>query len=55
VKPEASAGKIVPAFLYLGGWYAVAGIVYGFFGMETRGRTIEQIDEELEGSRRNAN
>jgi putative MFS transporter len=53
VKPEASAGKIVPAFLYLGGWYAVAGLVYGFFGMETRGRTIEQIDVELERSRRN--
>jgi putative MFS transporter len=54
VKPEASADKIVPAFLYLGAWYAVAGLVYGFFGMETRGRTIEQIDTELEGSRRNA-
>ncbi len=54
VKPEASAHKVVPAFLYLGAWYAVAGVVYGFFGMETRGRTIEQIDQELEESRRTA-
>ena len=25
VKPEASVAKIVPAFIYLGGWYALAG------------------------------
>ena len=47
VKPEASVTKIVPAFIYLGGWYAVAGIVYGLFGIETRNRTIAQIDREL--------
>ena len=40
-------GKIVPAFIYLGGWYALAGIVYGLFGIETRHRTIAQIDREL--------
>jgi putative MFS transporter len=47
VKPEASVAKIVPAFIYLGSWFALAGIVYGFFGIETRGRSIEQIDIEL--------
>jgi putative MFS transporter len=47
VKPEASVTKIVPAFIYLGSWFALAGIVYGFFGIETRGRSIEQIDIEL--------
>ena len=47
VKPEASVTKIVPAFIYLGGWYALAGIVYGLFGIETRNRTIAQIDREL--------
>jgi putative MFS transporter len=52
VKPEASVDKIVPAFIYLGGWYVVAGLVYGLFGMETRGRTIVQIDAALEGSKR---
>jgi MFS transporter, putative metabolite:H+ symporter len=52
VKPEASVDKIVPAFIYLGVWFAVAGLVYGFFGMETRGHTIVQIDIELEGARR---
>jgi putative MFS transporter len=47
VKPEASVAKIVPAFIYLGGWYALAGIVYGLFGIETRHRSIAQIDREL--------
>jgi MFS transporter, putative metabolite:H+ symporter len=47
VKPEASVTKIIPAFIYLGAWFALAGIVYGFFGIETRGRSIEQIDIEL--------
>ena len=44
---EASVAKIVPAFIYLGGWYALAGIVYGLFGLETRHRSIAQIDREL--------
>ena len=47
VKPEASVTKIIPAFIYLGAWFALAGIVYGFWGLETRGRSIEQIDVEL--------
>jgi len=47
IKPEASVAKMVPAFLYLAGWYAIAGLVYGVFGIETRNRTIAQIDSEL--------
>ena len=47
VKPQASVAKIVPAFWYLGGFYALAGIVYGVFGMETRHRSIAEIDREL--------
>ena len=47
VTPEASVAKIVPAFLYLAFWFVLAGLVYGCWGMETRGRSIEQIDTEL--------
>jgi putative MFS transporter len=47
VKPAASVAKIVPAFFYLGAWYAVAAIVYGCFGFETRNLSIAQIDSEL--------
>jgi putative MFS transporter len=51
VKPEASVDKIIPAFLYLGAWFALAGTVYGFFGMETRGRSIAEIDSDLQAAR----
>jgi MFS transporter, putative metabolite:H+ symporter len=47
INPAASIAKVIPAFLYLGTWCALTGIVLGFFGMETRGRSIEQIDGEL--------
>jgi putative MFS transporter len=35
------------AFLYLGCWFLMTGIVYFFFGLETRGKSIEDIDREL--------
>jgi putative MFS transporter len=48
IKPQASVAKIVPAFYYLAAWFGLAGIVYGLFGMETKGRSIEEISAELE-------
>jgi MFS transporter, putative metabolite:H+ symporter len=47
VTPQASVAMIGPAFIYLAGWYLLAGIVYYFFGIETKGRSIEYIDGEL--------
>ena len=47
VKPEASVTMLIPAFVYLASWFAMAGIVYFFFGIETKGRSIEEIDGEL--------
>jgi putative MFS transporter len=35
------------AFVYLGCWFLMAGAVYYFLGIETRGKSIEQIDREL--------
>src|SRR5262249_11923336 len=32
------------AFLYLGCWFLMAGAVYYFFGIETKGKSIEDID-----------
>jgi putative MFS transporter len=49
VKPEASVENIMPAFLYLAAWFAMAGAVYLFLGIETRGRSIEEIDRSLVG------
>jgi MFS transporter, putative metabolite:H+ symporter len=47
VTPQASVAAIVPAFIYLGAWFALAGVVYYFLGIETKGRSIEDIDEAL--------
>ncbi|MFZ5780792.1 MAG: MFS transporter [Pseudomonadota bacterium] len=47
LKPDVPLPQIPQAFLYLGCWFLMAGIVYYFFGLETRGKSIEQIDREL--------
>jgi MFS transporter, putative metabolite:H+ symporter len=47
VKPDVSVDHIVPAFIYLAAWYAMAGIVYLAWGMETKGHSIEDIDARL--------
>jgi putative MFS transporter len=39
--------QIPVAFIYLGCWFLMAGAMYYFFGLETRGKSIEQIDREL--------
>jgi putative MFS transporter len=47
LKPDVPLPQIPLAFLYLGCWFLMAGTVYYFFGIETRGKSIEQIDREL--------
>jgi putative MFS transporter len=47
LKPDVPLPQIPLAFLYLGCWFLMTGAVYYFFGIETRGKSIEQIDTEL--------
>ncbi len=47
LKPDVPLPEIPLAFLYLGCWFLMAGAVYYFFGIETRGKSIEEIDREL--------
>jgi MFS transporter, putative metabolite:H+ symporter len=49
VKPDATLDAIQPAFLYLASWFVMAGAVYYFLGIETKGRSIEEIDRDLKG------
>ena len=39
--------QIPTAFVYLGCWFLMAGAVYYFLGIETRGKSIEEIDKDL--------
>jgi len=47
LKPDVPLPQIPTAFLYLGCWFLMAGLVYYFIGIETRGKSIDQIDKEL--------
>jgi putative MFS transporter len=47
VKPDVPLSQISTAFFYLGGWYVLAGAVYLFLGIETKARSIDQIDRDL--------
>ncbi len=52
VKPDVTIAAIVPCFIYLASWSVLAGIAYAFIGFETRGKSIEEIDDQLESTRR---
>ena len=50
ISPKASVEALLPSFLYLAGWFALAGFAYLFIGMETKGRSLETIEQALDGS-----
>jgi putative MFS transporter len=47
VNPKATLAGIVPGFNYFAAWYVLAVVAYLLIGIETRGRTIEEIDATL--------
>src|SRR4029077_18365179 len=51
VKPDVTIAAILPCFLYLAAWSALAGFAYAFIGFETKGRSIEDIDKGLTAGR----
>lgn len=55
VKPEAEATGFGAGFIYFAAWYLLCAVVFLFFGFETKGKTLEKLDRELEGQRMKAN
>ena len=51
ITPKASVAALLPAFCYLAGFFALAGFAYIFIGMETKGRSLETIEHDLDASR----
>jgi len=47
ISPKATVDAIFPALLYLAFWYALAACAFWILGIETRGRSIEEIDRAL--------
>ena len=50
VKPEVTLDAVLPAFLYLGGCFAMVGVVFLVFGIETRGVSVEAIEAGLQAT-----
>jgi MFS transporter, putative metabolite:H+ symporter len=51
VKPGVTLAALVPGFAYFASWYVLGAVAFWWIGMETRGRTIDEIDRELDGPR----
>ena len=47
VNPKATIDALVPAFNYFAAWYLLAVVAFLFVGIETRGRSIEELDAAL--------
>ncbi len=51
ITPKASVAALFPAFTYLAGFFAMAGFAYIFIGMETKGQSLENIEQALDAAR----
>jgi hypothetical protein len=47
VNPGATIDALAPGFIYLASFGVLAGLAYLVLGIETRGKSIEKIDDEL--------
>jgi putative MFS transporter len=50
VSPKVTLDALFPALLFLAFWYGQAGLVFAFLGIETRGRSIEEINSTLDAN-----
>jgi MFS transporter, putative metabolite:H+ symporter len=48
VAPKVTLDALFPALLFLAFWYGQAGLVFAFLGIETKGRSIEEISSSLD-------
>ena len=47
VKPAATLDALVPGFAYFAAWYVLGAVAFWLIAMETKGRTIDEIDAEM--------
>jgi MFS transporter, putative metabolite:H+ symporter len=50
VNPKATVGAIVPAMIFLALWAVLAALAFLLIGVETKGRSIEEIDTAMTAS-----
>ena len=49
VSPKATLDALIPGFNYFASWYVLGALAFWLIAIETRGRTIDDIDAELSG------
>jgi hypothetical protein len=47
VSPQATLDALIPGFDYFASWYVLGALAFWLIAMETRGRTIDDIDSAL--------
>ena len=47
IKPAATIDALIPGMNYFAFWYVLGALAIWFIGLETRGRTIDEIDAEM--------
>ena len=47
VNPKATLDALIPGFNYFASWYVLGALAFWLIAMETRGRTIDEIDNAL--------
>jgi putative MFS transporter len=52
VKPAATLDALIPGFTYFAFWYVLGAVAFWLIGMETRGRTIDEIDADFAAAER---
>jgi len=50
VKPEATIDALIPGFNYFASWYILGALAFWLIAVETRGRTIDEIDEQMDAA-----
>jgi MFS transporter, putative metabolite:H+ symporter len=50
VAPKATLDALIPGFNYFAFWYILGAVAFWLIGMETRGRTIAEIDAEMDSA-----
>jgi putative MFS transporter len=48
IMPQATVDAAIPAFTYFAGWFLLVSAAFLFIGMETKGRTLEEIEAALD-------
>lgn len=48
LNPEATEGSVVSAFCYFAAWFALTAVAFLVFGIETRDKSIQQLDAEFD-------